>query len=518
MKENTSPLFEEIYNAAKQADIGTLRRIYQQNLTLEVNSRGNTPSSKLAAEGNVQALECLKQFPHNFNWIARGFAQGGNSAAAFECMYNHGVSIDWVANGFAFSNRSKAAFECVVKHNARIGCVANGFAEGGHSKEAFECVDMPLADIDIDWLANSFARGGHPKEALECVVKRGAKIDYVVRGLARCGDSVAAIECETEQVVDLWDVAVGSAQGGHSIAALECVTDDDSGVTINFIAHGFAFGGHCEAALECVAKRGAKIEQVAFGVIANSYYNTEEQLLSILQFCPTATVRDKLISLLRKQYQKELKEAAVQLNPSSSSLVNPSICSLMLLSRSDKLIKLKSERELGFNLAYAWLSNSTLRMIMLNFKPNHHQRIFLNPHCFYLVCMVASRKSLSLNAIKTLYNAIQFHVIDKAPLLDMLEKYCHGKISSFFTQTYRQQASQLLEQCKVAQSKEQLSGLLKQSLENVELTDPFYTLLTNHLHRLTLTERGIVAIAAQTAAEPIDKTCDEAANHLQKCV
>jgi len=264
--------FEIIYQAAKIQDANTIKKILS-DVCIDVQYAGqDTPVSRLAAEGNTDAVNFLiNKFNASKLRAAYGYAQGRYIPQA-ETLLKQAAPEERFAvlqnmiYGYARGGHAVAARE-LFKSAARedrfflLKEMVWGFAVGGHEDYANETLKLATAaerPVLLKSMALGYIQGKNPAKAEKILKWVNFHVDhrhlslYMIFAHGLCGNETAANEILGQAHADdklkfLQYLACGYAIGGHISPIkklLNSVTFTQRIAILNCVLYGYAQGGY----------------------------------------------------------------------------------------------------------------------------------------------------------------------------------------------------------------------------------------------------------------------------------
>ena len=209
--------FEAIMEAARNKDDAALARALgkPKNITIDILKKGThdlTPAAQLAVEGNLEAVEFLRQRGASVHRIARAFALAGNIEQTEIYRTGYNANVTTIAEGFAAAGNIEQAEIYRTKHKADASWIAFGFALGGHIEQVELYRTQHRADVSE--ITKRFALGGHEKHAETYRVRYDVADEEIAVFYAIAGNVKMAEMYRTEHGVDVDQIASGFALGG----------------------------------------------------------------------------------------------------------------------------------------------------------------------------------------------------------------------------------------------------------------------------------------------------------------
>jgi hypothetical protein len=137
----SQPAFDLVYNAAKENNEALIKK----GLIIDARKGYHTPASKLAEEGNAQALFLLLKYNANVHLAGMGAAIGKQYKLADILHQRYGANINFIAKGAAIAD-DKIYLESL-------------FSKYNNDKDAFN--SNPGLGINMEMLAFGAAMGGN---------------------------------------------------------------------------------------------------------------------------------------------------------------------------------------------------------------------------------------------------------------------------------------------------------------------------------------------------------------------
>jgi len=258
-KSNTQPTdikmcpCEQIYQAAKNPDKSAARTIIKKlllsvSIDVEHSKMSDTAISKLAAEGNADAVNFLRrEFNASLFWMAEGYAIGGDVVTAKAVLHlvaerDRYPLLKHIARGFARKGNVVEVNKMLdlVKHDSMgfyraLLEVAKGYALGNHSEEAEQIITLETGEVQRRCLSGQvilgYAESGNVNAAKNAFATAPNDIkdfflSMMIEGYARSGNLEAnkpfLLENSKNNNPDeksSFDLLRGFGQGGHSIEA-----------------------------------------------------------------------------------------------------------------------------------------------------------------------------------------------------------------------------------------------------------------------------------------------------------
>lgn len=251
------PLFEDIYQAAINQDVGALRQFPLFDRVHQQTAPFITVAGLLARQNNVEAVKFLqKNDPDiSMNYIAEGYAYARNHDMVRECE-EAGANIDDIAVGYAIAGDHDR-----VKHyleaGARLGAIVCGYAFGGHHEIAEEYLHQ------------------NPDDNLA---------EDLVWSYANLGDDQRVQFYENSYPVSPIVIARGYAVGNHHEKAEEYLRKDPSADAIYELVGTYAEAGNHERVRFYEENYNASLFAIAKGYAAGRYHQEAElYLLKIIE-------------------------------------------------------------------------------------------------------------------------------------------------------------------------------------------------------------------------------------------
>jgi hypothetical protein len=192
--QKNSSLFDQIYEIAKNVknDKDAFQKISQiikidfRLIDVRDGSGMYTPASKLAIEGNTEAVELLMKLGAYVGQIALDVAAMGNRECAETLRINYGASPSYIAMGAAFNKNREYAEDLRINHRANVNAIAAGAAQVG-DRDYAEILRINHGAC-VSSIASGAARGGNRDYAEYLLQQHKANVNYVVMDAARGND------------------------------------------------------------------------------------------------------------------------------------------------------------------------------------------------------------------------------------------------------------------------------------------------------------------------------------------
>ncbi|HTM63339.1 MAG TPA: hypothetical protein VL360_02410 [Gammaproteobacteria bacterium] len=312
--------FSLIYNAASEDNAAALDGLINGGINIDVRDNTGlfTPTARLAAEGNHEAVELLLSRQASKDFAAMGYARAGNVNAAEKLRKEYGINIKYLAVGAAMAESSSYANQLRLKFDLNAEWLIFGAAYAGRmtylisllsefkardkQNGAKSAVQRKIQEQALCARMKGLVLGGHCAEArvyLEQVknTKSDLLLRVAIKAAARCGneeflESVIVSKGNDPDLLRYYYqlAAKSAAKGGHILFSRELLLRTDEAYRNNHVP-------------QVKLKTDAVIDVVKAAIIYGHYNDVRRYFADIIQIDKTCFLKPRIsISAYVKSY------------------------------------------------------------------------------------------------------------------------------------------------------------------------------------------------------------------------